>query len=121
MELLHRLAKPLFWAALIFAYVVAVMPADEAPQILASDKLEHMLAFFTLAVLGRLAYRSVPAVRIGLLLAIFGAAIEFTQMIPSLHRDGDVRDWIADVIALSVGLLLVNLAMRAAARRRRTA
>jgi VanZ family protein len=118
MELLHRLAKPLFWAALILAYVIAIMPAAEAPQIVTSDKLEHMIAFATLAVLARLGYRTVPAIRIALLLAIFGALIEFTQMIPALHRDGDVRDWIADVIALSVALFLVHLAMQASARRR---
>ena len=63
MDLARRLAKPLFWAALIFAYVAAVIPADEAPKFSASDKVEHMAAFFTLAVLGRLGYLATPAIR----------------------------------------------------------
>ena len=112
---MHRLtafAKPLFWAALLFAYVVAVMPAADAPQIASNDKVEHMIAFFTLAVLGRLAYPATPWMRTWALLAGFGALIEFTQMIPTLHRDGNVADWIADVIALSAGIVLVALAAR---------
>ena len=40
-------------------------------------------------------------------------------MIPALHRDGEVADWIADLIALSAGVLLVAWVTRrrAAARR----
>ena len=116
MERLKRFAKPLFWAALIFAYVAAIMPAAEAPQISTNDKVEHMVAFLTLAILHRLAYPAAGWLRTWLLLAGFGALIEFTQAIPMLHRDGNVADWIADVIALSAGILLVAGAARLARR-----
>ena len=112
MDLIRRLARPLFWAALVFAYVAAVMPAAEAPKISDSDKVEHMLAFFTLAVLGRLGYPATPAIVTALLLACFGAVIEFSQLIPALHRDGNLADWVADVAALGAGILLVALASR---------
>ncbi len=117
MELVRRLAKPLFWLALLFAYVAAVMPADEAPKISSSDKVEHMAAFFTLAVLARLGYSAVAWLRTWLLLAAFGAFIEFSQLIPALHRDGNFADWFADLAALSAGIGLVALvgARRAAA------
>ena len=118
MERLKPYAKPLFWAALLFAYTAAIMPEAEAPKIASNDKVEHMIAFFTLAVLGRLAYATTTWWRTWLLLAGFGAAIEFTQMIPSLHRDGNLADWIADVVALSAGLLLVALAGRSLGRAR---
>ena len=112
MDLLRRIAKPLFWAALLFAYAAAIMPAAKAPKIADNDKVEHMIAFFTLAVLGRLAYRATPAIRTWLLLTAFGAVIEFTQLIPALHRDSSFADWVADVIALSVGVLLVAIGTR---------
>ncbi len=116
MDRLKPFAKPLFWAALIFAYVAAILPQAEAPQIASNDKVEHMIAFFTLAVLGRIAYAATPWLRTWLLLAGFGALIEFTQLIPVLHRDGNVADWIADMIALSAGILLVTIAARSLGR-----
>lgn len=117
MDLRRHLFRPLSWAALIFAYVAAIVPQADAPQIASSDKVEHMIAFFTLAVLSRLAYPAVRARVPWLLLAAFGALIEFTQLIPALHRDGNLADWIADLFALTVGLLVAMLGMRVAARR----
>ena len=114
MEHVRRIAKPLFWGALLFAYVAAVMPQGEAPQIAQSDKVEHMIAFFTLAFLGRLAFRVASARRVAVLLAAFGAFIEFTQMIPALHRDGNVADWLADCGAIVAGLLVGWLVLRVA-------
>jgi VanZ family protein len=104
MELLHRIVKPLFWAALLFAYVAAILPQAEAPKIASSDKVEHMIAFVTLALLGKLAYPRMATLTLGLALAGVGALIEFTQMIPALHRDGNIADWIADCAAIVVGL-----------------
>jgi hypothetical protein len=45
-----------------------------------------------------------------------GAMIEVLQAIPSLHRDCDIYDWIADTLAITVVLLIVW-----AVRRRRGA
>jgi VanZ family protein len=112
MDFLRRIVKPLFWAALLFAYVVAIMPAAEAPKIAESDKVEHMIAFVTLALLGKLAYPKVAAPTMGLWLAGVGALIEFTQMIPALHRDGNLADWIADCAAIIVGLGVAWLMLR---------
>jgi VanZ family protein len=39
---------------------------------------------------------------------LFGAFIEVVQAIPALHRDSDVKDWIADTIAAAAVLLLVH-------------
>ena len=107
-QLLRRFAPALFWCALIFAYVCAVMPAKEAPSFSSSDKVEHMVAFLTLAILAGFAYPRAGVLRIGLWLAAFGAFIEFSQAIPVLNRDASVYDWIADVAALGIGLLVVQ-------------
>ena len=118
MEHVRRIAKPLFWAALMFAYVAAIMPAADAPKIAQSDKVEHMIAFFTLSVLARLGFRAASAMRVVLMLAVFGALIEVTQTIPALHRDGNVADWLADCAAIAAGLLIATLVLRISPRQR---
>ena len=118
MEHVRRIAKPLFWAALLFAYVAAIMPAAEAPKIAQSDKVEHMIAFFTLSVLARLGFRAASAMRVVLMLAVFGALIEVTQTIPALHRDGNVADWLADCAAIAAGLLIAMLVLHLSPRQR---
>jgi hypothetical protein len=41
-----------------------------------------------------------PRWRIAERLSFFGALIEVSQSIPSLHRDCDIRDWFADTAAI---------------------
>lgn len=118
MERVQRLVKPMFWAALLFAYVVALMPEGEAPKIASSDKTEHMIAFLTLSVLARLAFPRTAAVWTGLCLAGFGALIEMTQLIPSFHRDGNWADWLADCAAIVVGLIVAATILRIVKRSR---
>jgi VanZ family protein len=109
MPMLDRMLKWLFWAALVFAYVAAVVPQVDAPAFSSSDKVEHMVAFLTLALLAALGWRRARLAWIGVGLAGFGAFIEFSQMIPALHRDADVKDWIADAIAIVVGLAIAAI------------
>jgi VanZ family protein len=103
-----RLARTLFWAAAAFAFVMAVLP--HPPQIPGepNDKLQHITAFATLALLGSFAYPATALVQLLVRLSLFGAAIEIFQAIPVLHRDSDVWDWIADTIAVAVVLLIVR-------------
>ena len=97
-----------FWAALCFAFVMAVLP--HPPQLPGepNDKVQHIIAFATLAALGSFAYFSAPIVRLLIGLSLFGALIEVVQGIPALHRDSDVMDWIAETAAVVVVLLLVR-------------
>jgi VanZ family protein len=100
-----RFLVPVLWLTALAIYILAVMP--QAPS-LGSDKLEHMAAFFTLAVLAGLALPKQSLLSIGAWLAFFGGAIEITQLIPVLHRDASLYDWLADLCAIAVGLLLVS-------------
>ncbi|ARS27166.1 hypothetical protein KC8_07665 [Sphingomonas sp. KC8] len=118
MDAIDRILKPLFWAALIFAYVAAIVPAADAPRIASSDKVEHMIAFFTLALLAALAWRGVAVWRAGLMLAGFGALIEVTQAIPILRRDASAADFLADCGAILVGLAFGWLLRKGFARLR---
>jgi hypothetical protein len=102
-------SRLLFWAATIFAFVMAVIP--HPPQLPGhpSDKIQHILAFLVLATLGRWAYPKVRKREQLLALAGFGALIEMVQAIPALHRDSDPYDWVADVAAAFTVFVIVWL------------
>lgn len=106
---LARIAKPLFWAAMAFAFVMAILPQPPELPGEPNDKVQHMLAFASLAALGAWAYSGTALWRLLAGLSFFGALIEFAQAIPAIHRDSDVKDWIADTIAAAVVLLVVAL------------
>jgi hypothetical protein len=96
-----------FWAALTFALVMALLP--QPPQLpgTPSDKVQHIVAFATLAALGSAAYRSMSCMRLLGILSAFGAIIEIFQAIPALNRDSDPVDWLADTVA--AGLVLAGV------------
>lgn len=106
----RRLAilRIVFWGAAIFAFVMAIIP--QPPQLPGepSDKIQHMSAFVVLGGLAFFAYPRAKRLMIAAGLSLFGAFIEIVQAIPSLHRDADVFDWIADTVAAVVILLVLQ-------------
>ncbi|HLL58943.1 MAG TPA: hypothetical protein VK391_03525 [Allosphingosinicella sp.] len=112
---LRRLLPYVFWAAALFALVMATLP--KPPQLPGepSDKIQHILAFTVLAALAAAAYPRTSLLKIGLGLSAFGALIEIVQMIPILHRDAELVDWLADTVAAAVVLLLAGILRRRAA------
>lgn len=102
------LSRLLFWGAAIFAFVMAVLPHPPELPGSPSDKIQHIAAFATLGLLGAWSYRGMSRVRLALRLSMFGAFIELVQAIPALHRDSDIRDWLADTAAVAIVLLGVG-------------
>ena len=101
-------ARAIFWAAACFAFVMAVLP--QPPQVPGepNDKVQHVIAFATLALLGSFAFPAMALTQLLLRLSLFGALIEVVQAIPALHRDSDVLDWLADTAAVIAVLVLVR-------------
>ena len=110
------LRRLLFWAAATFAFVMAVVPHPPELPGEPSDKIQHMAAFATLGVLGTCAYARTALLQLLAGLSLFGAFIEVVQAIPALHRDSDIKDWVADTAAAALVLLLIR--WRRARRRR---
>lgn len=111
----QRFTRILFWSALMFAYVCAVIPAG--PEIGNSDKNAHVLAFVTLAGLARLGWSRRGAFRIALALLLFGIFIELSQATPIVHRDADIWDVVADTFGITLGLIGGTLALWLGRRR----
>jgi hypothetical protein len=102
------LAAPAFWLCLTGAVTLALLPnAADFPEL--SDKAQHMLAFGTLALLGAFAFPRFPKAHLAERLSFLGALVEVLQAIPALHRDCDIRDWIADTIAIVAVLALLHM------------
>ena len=98
----------LFWTAASFALVMALVPHPPHVPGEPSDKVQHIIAFATLATLAAWAYRRTSLIRIVVGLSLFGALIEVLQAIPMLHRDSDVLDWIADTLACAFVLAVIH-------------
>ena len=103
-----RSARALFWAAACFALVMALLPHPPRIPTNPNDKVQHVTAFVTLALLGSFAYPKTTLIKLLVRLSLFGAAIEVLQAIPVLHRDSDFWDWVADTAAVIAALLVVR-------------
>lgn len=102
-----KLYRATFWAVLVFAVVMALLPHPPQLPGSPSDKVQHVAAFVTLAALGAAAYRSTSLLGLLIGLSGLGAVIEFLQTIPALKRDSNPVDWIADTIAATLVLVAV--------------
>src|SRR5947209_20603936 len=109
-----RTARSISWAAACFAFVMAVLPHPPEIPGAPNDKVQHIIAFATLAALGSFAYPRIALLRLLAGLSLFGALIEVVQAIPALQRDSDIWDWVADTCAVAAVLALVWLWRRAA-------
>lgn len=103
-----RAAKALFWAAALFALVMALLPHPPRMPGNPSDKLQHIMAFAVLGLLGRIAFQRLSTLRLIAALSLFGALIEVLQAIPVLHRDSDPLDWLADTVACTIVLFALR-------------
>lgn len=102
-------ARVLFFAALAFTLFMMLNPAP--PHLIfehLGDKAEHAISFGGMAFLARMGYRKMPDWLILERLSFIGALIEVLQAIPSMHRDCDWKDWLADTIGVALGLWLTK-------------
>lgn len=96
-----------FWAALIFAFVMALLP--NPPQVPSGgDKAQHMIAFTVLTVLATHAYVRTSHLKTAMGLFLIGALIEALQSIPALNRSASFYDLAADWAAVTLVLLVVR-------------
>ena len=108
-------ARLAFVATLVVVLLLTLLPVPTMFELLGSDKVEHMLAFFTLAVLGGLGWPQARA-WLATALLVVGALIEVLQGTSLIHRDMDVMDWLADAAGIMLGMALVGLMLRMSPR-----
>jgi membrane associated rhomboid family serine protease len=101
----------LFLVVVGISLVVLFTPGPAVPEeSLVSDKVGHAALFAALAVTGRLARVRLGRLLVGLVL--YAGASEVLQAVLPIARDGDVRDVLADVSGIAVGLVGLALVTR---------
>ena len=93
----------MFWAAIAFVLWSTLTNTDDL-TVDVSDKALHFIAFYGLAVLGRLAYPAARLRWLGLALAGLGGLIELLQGTPLIHRDASWGDAAADAAGVVCAL-----------------
>lgn len=106
-----------FGFTLLVVLGLALWPGEGgAPRLFGWDKLEHMSAFATLAVLGRFAYPGLARMWLVLALTGFGITIELLQGIEALNRSASPHDVGANTVGIIAGLVAAAAVAWAARR-----
>jgi len=99
-----KVARLVFFGALIFTFYSAVMPPPLVLHLAPWDKATHFIAFYVLTGLAVAAFPRQNLFVVAALLSAFGALIEIVQGLPMVHRDKDFWDWVADTLAICSAL-----------------
>jgi VanZ family protein len=109
---LTLIARAVFWLAAVFTLAMALLPAPPQLPGEPGDKIQHIMAFAVLTALASLAYPRIRPAVLFAALAALGALIEVLQSIPSLGRDAEWADWLADSLAIAAVLSIAALLRR---------
>jgi len=107
---LQRFARVGFVLGTVAIVWLSLLPGADVPALGLWDKLEHTLAYGTVAAIGAVGWagRARDWARVAVFLATLGAVLEVLQtMVPG--RLGDVGDAAANVIGTFAGMSMVAL------------
>ena len=107
-------ARAVFAGLLVLTTVALLAPKQELPSPAPDDKVGHLVTFAALALAGR--WARLPWVALGVGLAAYAVTTEVLQSLLPVNRHGDVRDALADLAGLLLGLALSLLAARVGGR-----
>jgi VanZ family protein len=100
------MARILFLLAAAAVTVLSLLPQRDLPKVGVSDKIEHLLSYFALAILGSFAVRERRSLLyLFVLLCVMGCVIELLQAF-SPGRSPDLIDAIADGAGAAAGVLI---------------
>lgn len=101
--------KALAIALAMAVFAGAMLPGGVALPGNPDDTIQHGLAFATLTATFRMAWPGVAWMHLFVLMATLGGAIELAQLVPAMHRDASIGDWLVDVAASLATLTGVRL------------
>lgn len=108
--LIRRLAA---FAALMVAIVIAylsLMPVDEGPAPVFTDKVNHFLAYAALAAPLTLALHPKRWLSAVIVATVYGIGLEFAQAMGDAGREGSVLDAVANLLGALAGAALIRFA-----------
>jgi VanZ family protein len=96
-------------AAVAILLYLCLAPGKDLPKEPIWDKAEHAIAWFVLAGVG-LGFWPSRATRVASFALALGALVEVLQWAMPFGRDGDWRDWVADLVGVAAALAVWALA-----------
>ena len=107
-QLALRAIPTIFWAMLIITTIAMLIElAPKQTGWMYWDKVQHVLIFIMLSLLGANAYLHKYYLALGLIL--YGAIIEVLQNMLTITRQASIYDWVTDVVGVCIGLLIFAL------------
>jgi VanZ family protein len=95
------------WIMVVLAVIASIVPAHDLPKLGGvSDKLEHAVCYFVLAVWFAGIYPKARYPMIGVGLLVMGIVIEGLQGAMKVGREADLRDVYANSLGIACGLTL---------------
>ena len=95
--------KICFLVGLVALFIATLAPIEVRVPLI-NDKIEHLLAFFALTLLGLRAFGRKHIVPLALGLAAIGGLIEILQGSAFIGRDAELFDWIADLGGIALAM-----------------
>ena len=106
----------MFFARIFVLFLVLVLGWFAlSPQVImmtSSDKQDHVVAFFSLAVATRLAWSATNLKVLFTFFASLTLAIELAQWEMALGRNAELADWLYGISAAMVGLIVAEIVRR---------
>lgn len=100
----------MFLTTIVLITDLALQPGFATqPTMLGSDKLEHIAAFFALALLTRLGWPTISRLITGSLLALYGLGIEYMQSMEFVGRTASWADFVADLVGIALGFVVLRM------------
>ena len=107
-----------FIIAIGITFCIAYLSLMKAPKVVlvfsASDKVYHIIAYFTLTICWLLSFykKSNLKYRIVVFCILFGIIIEILQQSLTSYRTGDYKDVLANITGIVLGLFVFNLILK---------
>lgn len=108
---LRQLARLSFWLLAVAVLVLALIPGPLG-AIIESDVERHYLAFLVLPAVASYAWPRVPVPVMWVAFVAFGGAIEILQMKMNLGRAAEWGDWMNDMMATTISLVVMSVLLR---------
>lgn len=106
----------LYGLAVAVLLYLCLAPSEGLPRVNLWDKAEHAIGWAVLTGSGLVLFPRQP-LRVMAFSVAFGALIEVLQGLPVIHRDSDIKDWLADLVGAAVAYGLFRLLVPARRRR----
>jgi VanZ family protein len=99
------------WMLIGLALLASLSPVQDLPHVSGSDKMHHLIAYFSMTLWFAGIYPRSRYAWIGIAMFALGGVIEAAQSAMGLGRQADLYDLIANTSGIVVALILAHMGL----------